>query len=281
VEFAGIFHGLGAQVTQLYRGPLFLRGFDADLREGLAEEMRRRGIDLRFGASVIGIAREAAGLRVKLGDGSEIEADAVFYATGRAPNTADLGLDEAGVKRDAAGAIVVDAYSRSTQASIFAVGDVTNRENLTPVAIAEGQAVAQTLFGGQPTAMDYGGIPTAVFSQPALATVGLTEAAARAAGTDVAVYRSRFRALKHTLSGRDERTLVKLVVDRASDRVLGCHMLGPEAPEIVQGLAIALRCGATKAQFDGTLGIHPTAAEEFVTLRTPAVGEPTRRSAAE
>jgi len=272
VEFASIFHGLGSHVTQLYRGPLFLRGFDDDLRSGLAHGMRRRGIELRFSTDVARIERAHDALRAVLRDGNAIETDAVFYATGRTPSTADLGLEAAGVERDAAGAIVVDAYSRTNVPSVHAVGDATNRKNLTPVAIAEGQALADTLFGGRPTQVDHTGIPTAVFSQPALGTVGLSEAAARAAGHDLVVYRSGFRALKHTLSGRDEQTLVKLVVDRPSERVLGCHMLGPDAPEILQGLAIALRCGAKKTDFDATIGIHPTAAEEFVTLRTPVAG---------
>jgi glutathione reductase (NADPH) len=272
VEFAGIFHGLGSRVTQLYRGPLFLRGFDDDLRKGLADEMDQRGVTLRFGTDIARIERTGTVLRATLRDGSEIETDVVFYATGRQPYTGDLGLEGAGVKCDGDGAIVVNEYSCSSVPSIHAVGDVTNRKNLTPVAIAEGQALADTLFGESPTPMDHRGIASAVFSQPALASVGLTEAEARATGSPVDVYRSRFRALEHTLSGRDEHTLVKLVVDRDTDRVLGCHMLGPDAPEIVQGLAIALRCGATKAQFDGTIGIHPTAAEEFVTLRKPVAG---------
>ncbi len=272
VEFAGILHGLGARVTLLHRGSLFLRGFDDDLRLALAEEMRARGVDLRFEADVACIERREGSLRTVLLDGEEIETDAVFYAAGRRPNSADLGLEAAGVDLDAHGAVVVDADSRSSVPSIHAVGDVTDRLNLTPVAVAEGQALADTLFGGRPWRVDYHDVPTAIFSQPALATVGLTEAEARDAGYDVTIHRARFRALKHTLTGRSERTLVKLVVDRASDRVLGCHMLGPEAPEIVQGLAIALRCGATKAQFDATIGIHPTAAEEFVTLRGPVAG---------
>jgi glutathione reductase (NADPH) len=269
VEFAGIFHGLGARVTQLHRGDLFLRGFDDDVRTALAGELRRQGIDLRFGVKVVALERAAHGLRARLTDGTTLTADAVLFATGRRPNTAGLGLEAVGVRLDAMGAVVVDPYSRSSVESIYAVGDVTDRLALTPVALAEGQAVAETLFAGRPTRPDHTNVPTAVFSQPPIGAVGLTEAEARARHGEVNVYRSSFRPLKHTLSGREERALVKLVVDRATDRVLGCHMVGPDAGEIVQGFAVAIRCGATKAQFDATIGIHPTAAEEFVTLRTP------------
>lgn len=266
-EFAGIFHGLGVKVIQLYHGPLFLRGFDDELRRILAEEMRKRGIDLRFEHDVTRIERAGESVRAILNDGAALEADLIMYATGRRPNTGGLGLEAAGVKLDPDGAVMVDAYSRSSIPHIYAIGDCTNRMNLTPVAIAEGRAVAQTIFGGQPVAMDYRNVPSAVFSQPALGTVGLTEAQARERCGEIDVYKSRFRPLKHTLSGRDESTFMKLVVDRASGRVLGCHMIGPEAGEIIQGLAVALHCGATKAQFDATIGIHPTAAEEFVTMR--------------
>ncbi len=267
VEFAGILHGLGARVHQLYRGPLFLRGFDDDLRRGLAAEMRKQGVDLRFDARVARVDREGDALRVTLEDGDRLEVDCVLAAIGRAPQTADLGLEEAGVALRENGAVAVDAYSRSSVPSIWAVGDVTDRINLTPVAIHEGAALARTIFGGAPTRPDHENVPSAVFSHPAIGTVGLTEAEARRRHGDVDVYRASFRPLRHTLTGRDETTLVKLVVDAASDRVLGCHMLGPEAGEIIQGLAVAVRCGATKAQFDATIGIHPTTAEEFVTLR--------------
>jgi glutathione reductase (NADPH) len=269
VEFAGIFHGLGVDVVQLYRGPLFLRGFDDDVRATLASEMRKRGIDVRFNAKVAKIEKRATGLLATLEDGGTCEADLILYATGRLPLTRDLGLEDAGVELNAKGAVVVDAYSRSSVESIWGVGDVTDRINLTPVALAEGMALANTLFGGKPTRPDHEDVPSAVFSQPAIGTVGLTEAAARERYGEIDVYRSRFRPLKHTLSGRDEQTMMKLVVDRASDRVVGCHMVGPDAGEIVQGLAIALKCRATKAQFDATIGIHPTAAEEFVSLREP------------
>jgi glutathione reductase (NADPH) len=267
VEFAGIFHGLGAQVTQVYRGPLFLRGFDDDLRTALAGEMRKRGIDLRFHTQVAGIERTADGLVAALSPGRPVEVDLVMFATGRHPNSAGLGLEKAGVKLDHDSAIVVDEYSRTSAENIYAVGDVTNRRNLTPVAIAEGHAVADLLFGGLSRIIDHDSVPSAVFSQPPLATVGLTETEARARYGAVEIYKSGFRPLKHTLSGRDERALMKLVVEPNSGRVIGAHMLGPDAGEIIQGLAIALKCGATKAQFDATIGIHPTAAEEFVTMR--------------
>ena len=270
VEFAGIFHGLGAEVTQLYRGSLFLRGFDDDIRAFLAGEMKKKGIDLRFEATVGNLAKNGDGVRVTLGDGSTLEADVVMYATGRAPNTKGLGLEDAGVELDAKGAVVVDEYSRSSVDNIYAVGDVTDRINLTPVAIREGQAVAETLFNDNPTKPDHADVPSAVFSQPPIGTVGLTEAQARQRHGAVDVYTSSFRAMKHTLSGRDEQTFMKLIVDRASDRVVGCHMAGADAGEIIQGIGIAVKCGATKAQFDATVGIHPTTAEELVTMREKA-----------
>ncbi len=269
VEFAGIFHALGVETTQLYRGPLFLRGFDDDVRSFLAAQMRERGVDLRFESSVASIGKEAGGLRAMLEDGSTLQSDAILYATGRAPRTGGIGLEEVGVALDARGAVRVDACSRSSVPSIWAIGDATDRINLTPVAIHEGICVAHTLFGGVRMQPDHAGVPSAVFSQPPIGTVGLSEAAAREMDREVDVYRSAFRALKHTLTGREERTLMKLVVDRASDRVVGIHMVGADAAEIVQGFAVALKCGATKAQLDATLGIHPTAAEEFVTMRDP------------
>lgn len=269
VEFAGIWNGLGARTTELYRGELFLRGFDDDLRRALAREMRAKGVDLRFGANVARIEKRAGHLCAQLEDGSEIEAEQILYATGRAPNVAGLGLEQAGVALDAAGAVVVDAFMRSSVPSIWAIGDVTNRLNLTPVAIHEGMAVAATLFAGRPTAPDHSDVPTAVFSQPQLGTVGLTESAARERFGRIDVYRTSFRSLRNTLTGSEEKTLMKLVVESASQRVLGAHMVGPEAGEIIQGIAIALKAGATKAVFDATIGIHPTAAEEFVTMRTP------------
>lgn len=267
VEFAGIFHGLGAKVSLVHRGELFLRGFDDDLRRALAAEMGKREIELRFNRKVARIEKLAHGIRATLDDGAALEADLIMFATGRSPNTRNLGLERAGVKVDHAGAVVVDSYSCSSVPNIYAIGDCTDRMQLTPVAIAEGQAVAETLFHGNPRTPDYENVPTAVFSQPNLATVGLTEAEARARYRAVDIYKSSFRPLKHTLSGRDEHAFMKLVVDGETDRVLGCHMVGADAGEIIQGLAIALKCGATKAQFDATIGIHPTAAEEFVTMR--------------
>ena len=269
VEFAGIFYGLGARVTQLYRGPLFLRGFDDDVRAALAEEMAKKGIDLRFNANIAGIARADGALRATLEDGATIDADCVMYATGRAPLTANIGLEDAGVALNAKGAVVVDDYSKTSVDNIYAVGDVTDRVNLTPVAIKEGHAVADTLFGGRPTRADHADVPSAVFSQPSIGMVGLTEAEARATYGAVDVYRSHFRPMKHTLSGRDEKTLMKLIVERATDRVVGVHMVGPDAGEIIQGIGIAVKCGARKADFDATVGIHPTSAEEFVTMREP------------
>ena len=264
VEFASIFQGLGVETTLAYRGARLLRGFDAELGERLAEEMTRKGVVIRLQSNP---ARLDPGIRVTYEDGATQEVDLVMFATGRKPNTAGLGLESAGVKLAADGAVVVDAYSRSTVASIHAIGDVTNRLNLTPVATAEGMALARTLFRNEPTAMDHQGVPTTVFSNPNLATVGLSEERARELHGAVDVYKTAFRALKLTLGGHEERTFMKLVVDAASQRVLGAHMLGPDAGEIIQGLAIAVKLGATKAQFDATIGIHPTAAEEFVTMR--------------
>ena len=268
VEFAGIFNALGSAVRLDYRGPLFLRGFDDDMRTTLAEEMRARGVDLRFECCPTSIQRDADGLRVIDTTGGETVVDQVLMAVGRIPNTADMGLEAAGVKLDGRGAVEVDEFSRTTVPNIFAVGDCTDRMNLTPVAIAEAMAVVETVFHGRPTTVDYGNIPTAVFSLPNMGTVGLTEGQARVSH-DVTIFRSTFRPMKHTLSGRKERTMMKLVVDTATDRVLGVHMVGPDAGEIIQGMAVALKGGATKAQFDATIGIHPTAAEEFVTMREP------------
>ncbi len=267
-EFTGILHGLGARVTQLYRGPLFLRGFDDDVRHHLAGELRHQGIDLRFDADVARIEKASdGGLRATLVDGSQLEADAILYATGRHPLTRDLGLEDLKIELRPNGAIRVDEYSRSSLPSVWAIGDVTDRINLTPVAIHEGMCLAATLFDGRPTRPVYENVPSAVFSQPAIGSVGCTEAQARARHPAVDVYRTAFRELKHTLSGRQERTMMKLVVDGATDRVVGAHMVGDHAGEVIQGIAVAMVCGATKAQFDATVGIHPTAAEEFVTLR--------------
>ncbi len=264
VEFASIFNGLGVETTLAYRGARLLRGFDAELGTRLAEEMTKKGVALRLQANP---AQLEQGIRVTYEDGAAQEVDLVMFATGRKPNTAGLGLEAAGVKLGADGAVLVDAYAKSSVDSIHAIGDITSRLNLTPVATAEGMALAKTLFDNQPTAMDHENVATAVFCDPNLATVGLSEEQARRRHGKVDVYKAAFRALKHTLGGHEERTFMKLVVDAASQRVLGAHMLGPEAAEIIQGVAIAVKLGATKAQFDATIGIHPTAAEEFVTMR--------------
>lgn len=268
VEFAGIFNALGVKVTQILRGTATLRGFDEDIRAALDQALVAKGIDLLRDTRVEAIAKGEDGYTLTLSGGRNLKVDLVMYATGRKPNTAGLGLEAAGVELNAKGAVVVDAYSRTSQPSILAIGDVTDRMNLTPVALAEAMALVNTLYRSIPTEVDYTNIPTAVFSQPPIATVGLTEEqAAKACGAGIDVYVSRFKPMRNTLSGRDERTLMKMVVDRASDRVLGLHVLGPDAPEIVQGFAVALKCGATKAQIDATIGIHPTAAEELVTMR--------------
>jgi glutathione reductase (NADPH) len=268
-EFASIFRGLGAQVTQLYRGEQVLRGFDDDVRNFLAAEMRKKGVDLRTQADVARIDRAAGRLRVALVDGSSCAADQVLYATGRAPNTAGLGLAEAGVALAANGAVIVDEHFRSSADGIYALGDVIDRVHLTPVALAEAMTLVDHLYGAGQRRMDYELIPTAVFTHPSVGTVGLSEQAARVRFDAVRIFRSEFKALRHTLSGSTERTLMKLVVDATSDRVVGLHMVGSDAGETIQGFAVAMKAGATKAQFDATLGIHPTAAEEFVTMREP------------
>ncbi len=269
VEFAGIFNGLGVDTTLLYRGPLFLRGFDEEARRHLAGEMEKKGMTLRFAANLERVAKTDAELRTTLTDGSVLSTGLILAATGRAPNTSGLGLEQLGVALDHNRAIIVDEHYRSSVPSIYALGDVTHRLNLTPVALAEGMAVAKTLYGGRPTRVDYTGIPSCVFGQPNLATVGLTEEEARRQYAEIAVYVSRFTPMKQSLTGSDEKTFMKLLVDNASDRVIGAHMVGEDAGEIIQGIAIAMKAGATKAQFDATIGIHPTAAEEFVTMREP------------
>jgi glutathione reductase (NADPH) len=273
VEFAGIFHGYGAQVTQLYRRDLFLRGFDIDVRRTLADEMTKKGIDLRFNANPASIEKSGDAFVVTLEDGTSLEADCVMYATGRAPNSRGMGLEEVGVELRDNGAIAVDDRFQTSVANIYALGDVTDRIQLTPVAIAEAMVLSASLYKGEDGRMDYADIPTAVFSHPTIGTVGLTEEEARKRHGAIDVYREAFRPLRHTMTLREERTMMKLIVERATDRVVGAHMVGADAGEIVQGLGIALKCGATKAQFDATVGIHPTAAEEFVTMRT-AVAEP-------
>ena len=280
VEFAGIFNGLGAQVTQLYRGPLFLRGFDQDIREHAARELAKNGIDLRFETNIESIepshhkGSSNSHLLCTLSDGSAIEADQVLYAIGRAPHLEGLGLENVSVALNDDGSIKVDEDFRTTEPSIFALGDVTGGTELTPVALAEGMSFARKQFGPRHQPVEYDFIPTAVFCQPNIGTVGFTEEQARQKFDSVTLYKSSFRPMKHTISGRDEKTFMKLIVDDASDRVVGVHMMGPDAGEIVQGMAIALKAGATKATFDATIGIHPTAAEEFVTMRQPWQGSP-------
>jgi glutathione reductase (NADPH) len=273
LEFASIFHGLGVETTLSYRGTRLLRGFDAELGTRMAEEMREKGVRIHFGAEPVALAKRADGaIEVTFGDGSRQQADLVMFATGRRPNSAGMGLEAAGVKLGSDGTVLVDRFSRSSVESIHAIGDVTNRINLTPVATAEAMWLARTLFGGAATPVDHENVPTAVFANPNLATVGLSEERARERFGDLDVYKSSFRGLKLTLTEKKERTFMKLVVERAGQRVVGAHMIGPEAGEIIQGVAIAVKLGATKAQFDATIGIHPTAAEEFVTLREKAGG---------
>jgi glutathione reductase (NADPH) len=269
VEFAGIWRAIGSDVTLAVRGDNVLRGFDCDVRESVTEGMTKRGIRILRETVVRSIERIDGGLSVRLAGGEMVEADVVLFATGRTPNSENLGLDTAGVQIDAAKAIVVNSFSQTNVPSIYAVGDVTNRINLTPVAIAEARAVAETLFHDNPMEMTHANVPSAVFSQPPVGSVGLSEEQARAKFGKIDVYRARFRPMKHTLTGRDERTMMKLVVERATGKVLGAHMVGSDAAEIIQGVAIAIQCGATKAQFDRTVGIHPTTAEEFVTMREP------------
>ena len=267
VEFAGIFHGLGSNVTLIHRGDKILRGFDHDLRDDLAANMEKRGIHLKFAAKLARIDKSADGLTVTLTTGETIPCDTVMMATGRLPNTHGLGLERAGVTLGSNGQVAVDANSRSSSPSIYAVGDVTDRVNLTPVAIREGHAFADSLYGGKPWAADHTMIPSAVFSTPEIGTVGMSEQQAREKLPHVDIYKTRFRPMKAVLAGRDERMLLKLVVDGETDQVLGCHVLGHDAAEIVQMAAIALRMSATKADFDATMALHPSAAEELVTLR--------------
>ena len=270
-EFASIFNGLGAKVTQLYRGEQILRGFDDEVRGFVAAEMVKKGVDLRLGARATSLEKVAGGIRVMLSDGNDTLADAVLYATGRAPNTAGLGLEAIGVALAPNGAVVVDDRYRTSVPHVFAVGDVIDRVQLTPVALAEAMALVEDLFGGTPRSVDYSHIPTAVFTHPNIGTIGFSEQAARARFAKIRVYRTDFKALRHTLSGNTERTMMKLIVDDANDRVVGLHMVGADAGETIQGFAVAMKAGATKAVFDATLGIHPTAAEEFVTMRQAVV----------
>ena len=272
-EFASIFNGLGAKVTQLYRGEQVLRGFDEDVRAHVAGEMRKHGVDLQTRADVAGIAKTSQGLDVTLVDGRRMQVDAVLYATGRRPNVSGLGLDVVGVAQGKENAIVVDRHYTTNVRSIHAVGDVTARIQLTPVALAEAMTLVDHLFGDGKRDMSYEFVPTAVFTHPNIGTVGYSEARAREHFGAVKIFKSEFKPLKHTLSGSGERTFMKLVVEKSTDRVVGLHMVGADAGEIVQGFAVAMKAGATKAVFDSTIGIHPTAAEEFVTMRE-AVAEP-------
>ena len=272
VEFAGIFSGLGVDTTLLYRGDKILRGFDDDVRDHLTVEMKKKGIDVVTGQVFTKIEKHGDVLQGTLTNGEVLEADQIMFAIGRAPYTQGLGLEHAGVETRANGAIKVDEYSQTNVDHIYAVGDVTDRVALTPVAIREGHAVADNLFNGKDIAMDHSLIPTAVFSQPEIGTVGLTEAEARDKFGDVDIYKSTFRPMKHTLSGRDERMLMKLIVEPKSDKVVGCHIMGPDAGEMAQLLGISVKMGATKADFDATMAVHPTASEELVTMRTKWTG---------
>ena len=271
VEFACIFAGLGSKVTLVYRGENILRGFDDDVREHLRNEMRNRGITVTCGHTVAAVEKSGDEFVVRLSDGNTIASDKVMFAIGRRPNIMNLGLEAAGAKIHEHGGIEVDAYSRSTVVSIYAVGDVTNRVNLTPVAIREGHAFADTVFGNRPTPVDHSNVPTAVFSEPEVGVVGLTEAQARERCAKLDVYKTIFRPMKATLSGRDTRSFMKLLIDGDSGRVVGCHIVGPDAAELIQVVGIAVKMGATKADFDATMAVHPTAAEELVTMREKAV----------
>ena len=268
-EFAGIFNGLGVETIQLYRSDMILRGFDMDIREICCDEMRKSGIDVRLNTNAAKLEKSAAGITVTTSHGDRMEADQVMFAIGRAPTTAGIGLEAAGVVRNHNGAVTVDSGSCSNVANIYAVGDCTDRVNLTPVAIHEGRCLAETLYNDNPQVPDHRNIPTAVFTQPEIGTVGMSEEDARTHCAAVDIYKTRFRPLKHSLTGRDETVFMKLVVDRADDRVVGCHMIGAAAAELVQLLGVAIKAGATKAQFDETVAVHPTSAEEFVTMYDP------------
>jgi len=271
-EFAGIFNGLGSRVTQVYRGPELLRGFDKDVRRVLGREMSAKGIDIRFERNVTGIEKQAEGLQVSMDDGSELTVDCVMYATGRVPNSKGLNLLNTGIEVRADGSIAVNEYSQTSVENIFAVGDITNRVNLTPVAIHEGHAFADSEFGGQSRMVDHEFIPSAVFTQPQVGTVGYSEARARQHYGELDVFISEFKPMKHTLSGRDSMMMMKLIVERAGQKVVGLHIVGEDAPEIAQGFAVAVKSGLKKEQFDATVGIHPTAAEELVTMRQAVQG---------
>ena len=266
VELCGIFNKLGVEVTQVIRAERILRGFDEDVRAHLGREMTKKGIKIVTGVTISEVSEKSGTYSVQLSDGQALQADELLFATGRLPNTGDLGLERVGVDLAENGAIKVDKWSRTSCSNIYAIGDCTDRLNLTPVAIAEGRAFADSIYNDDPKTVDYGNVASAVFSQPPIGTVGLTEEEAQAQLPNVSIYRSEFRPLKATISGDEGRTMMKLIVEEPSRRVVGCHMVGDDAPEIVQGFAVALKCGATKEQFDATMAIHPTAAEEFVTM---------------
>ena len=267
VEFAGIFNGLGVETTLVHRGPNLLRGFDDDVRSHVAEELEKRGVTVALGTQHVAIEKTAGGLVNRFSDGHEREADVVMFAVGREPYVEGLGLETAGVKLNENGAVRVDDYSRTNVENIWAVGDVTDRINLTPVAIREGAAFAETVFYDRPTAFDHETVASAVFSQPPIGSVGLTEAEARRQYGKVDIYLARLHPMKYSFAGGDERALLKLVVDCATDKVLGCHVVGPDAPEMIQMAAIAIKMGVSKAQWDATCAVHPTLAEELVTMR--------------
>jgi len=271
VEFACIFAGLGSAVTLVYRGENILRGFDDDVREHLRDEMRTRGITVTCGHTVTAVEKAGDEFVTVLSNGSRIAADKVMFAIGRRPNIMGLGLDKVSCVIAEHGGIAVDEYSRTSVPSIYAVGDVTHRVNLTPVAIREGHAFADSVFGGKPTPVDHANVPTAVFSEPEIGVIGLTEAQAHAQFPRLDVYKTSFRPMKATLSGRDTRSFIKLLVDATTDRVVGCHLMGANAGELIQLVGVAVKMGATKADFDATMAVHPTAAEELVTMREPAM----------
>jgi len=266
-EFAGIFNGLGCSTTLVHRDHFILRGFDEGTRQILSDEISKKGVTLARNSVVTAITKTDGQLQVQLESNTQLETDLVMFATGRQPNTSGLGLEQVGVKLDQNGAIIVDQKFCSSVPTIHAIGDVSNQHNLTPVAIAEGAAFASSVFGKQPAIVDYQIIPTCIFSQPNLGTVGLTEEQAREQYPTISVYKSGFTSLKHTLTGSGDKTFIKLLVDNATGRIIGAHMVGDDAGEIIQGIAVAMKAGATKADFDNTFGIHPTAAEEFVTMR--------------
>ena len=268
IEFAGIFNAVGVETHLMFRADTVLRGFDTHIREVLGDELVKKGINLHAKVEITAIEKTDTGYRLMLDNGQTKETELVMYATGRRPNSSGIGLESVGVRINSQGAVLVDNMSKTAADNIYAIGDVTDRLNLTPVALEEGMAAVETIFGKNPTIIDYTNVASAVFSQPPVGCVGLTEDDARE-NYDVDIYLSSFKPMKHTLSGSDERAMIKLIVDKKSDRVLGCHMVGTDSPEIIQGFAVAVKCGATKSQFDATLGIHPTSAEEFVTMRTP------------